>query len=421
MQDVLALIMAGGKGERLIPLTEDRTKPAVPFGGSYRIIDIVLSNCINSGIYKIMALPQYKGQSLVDHLESGWNIFSWDLGHYLRIVPPQMRTGKDWYRGTADSVRQNLYLIERDKGQVVLVLSGDHIYKMNYVQFRNYHEAKGGVMTIAVIEVLKSDASRFGIVEVDEDFRVIGFQEKPEEPKTIPGDPDHVLASMGIYIFKKDTLVEVLKDTDQDDFGKEIIPAMIDQYPVYAYPYKQENRIKDYVYITLPSGERVRKLTDRARDSSYWRDVGDLDAYWNANMDLTGVDPMFNLYGENWALRTLQRQFPPVKTVFNDRDNNRVGMILDSIVSHGAIISGGCVTNSVLGFNVLVRSWADVRESVIMSDVVIGRHCKIMKVIIDKGNNIPPYTEIGYNPSQDRERFTVTPRGITVVKKGMFT
>jgi len=421
MRDVMAVIMAGGRGERLVPLTEDRTKPAVPFGGSYRIIDIVLSNCINSAIYKIMVLPQYKAQSLVDHLEAGWNIFSWDLGHYLKIVPPQMRTGKDWYKGTADSVRQNLYLLERDKGRHVLILSGDHIYKMNYSQFKNYHMAKGGTLTIAVIEALKSEAYRFGIVEVDEDFRVVGFEEKPTgEPKTIPGDPDHVLVSMGIYMFEKGAMIEVLKETDQNDFGKEIIPMMTEKYPVYAYPYKKENHIKDYVYITLENGERVRKLEERVRDSSYWRDVGDLDAYWNANMDLTGVDPLFNLYGENWPLRTFQNQCPPVKTVFNDRENKRVGMILDSIVAHGSIISGGKVTNSILSSNVLVRSWAEVRESVIMSDVSIGRHCKIMKAIIDKRNNIPPHTEIGYDPSKDRERFTVTPRGITVVRKGMF-
>jgi glucose-1-phosphate adenylyltransferase len=421
MQNIMALVMAGGRGERLVPLTSDRTKPAVPFGGSYRIIDIVLSNCINSEIYKIMVLPQYKAQSLVDHLEAGWNIFSWDLGHYLKIVPPQMRTGKDWYRGTADSVRQNLYLIERDKAQHVLILSGDHIYKMNYGLFRDYHVAKGGGLTIAVVEALKSEAHRFGIVEVDEDFRVVGFEEKPTgEPKTIPGDPDHVLVSMGIYMFERGALLEVLRGTDQDDFGKEIIPMMTEKSPVYAYPYKKENRIKDYVYITLESGERVKKLEDRVRDSSYWRDVGDLDAYWNANMDLTGVDPLFNLYGENWPMRTFQNQSPPVKTVFNDRENKRVGMFLDSIVSHGSIISGGKVTNSILSSNVLVRSWAEVRESVVMSNVTIGRHCKIMKAIIDKGNNIPPHTEIGYNPSKDRERFTVTPRGITVVRKGMF-
>ncbi|MBE9550507.1 MAG: glucose-1-phosphate adenylyltransferase [Proteobacteria bacterium] len=420
MRGVIALIMAGGKGERLFPLTADRTKPAVPFGGSYRIIDIVLSNCINSGIYKIMVLPQYKGQSLVDHLEAGWNIFSWDLGHYLRIVSPQMRTGKDWYRGTADSVRQNLYLIERDNASQVLILSGDHIYKMNYTQFWDYHVAKGGVVTLSVVEAPISEAHRFGIVEVDENFRVIGFKEKPKDPKTIPGDPEHVLVSMGIYLFQKGALIDVLKGTDQDDFGKDIIPEMIDKYPVYAYSYKKKNKIKDYVYTTSKDGDQVKVLVEQTRDSSYWRDVGDLDAYWNANMDLTGVDPIFNLYGQYWPLRTLQTQLPPVKTVFKNRGEKRVGMMLDSMVSHGSIISGGTVTSSILSSNVLVRSWAEIRESVIMSNVVIGRHSRIMKAIIDKDNNIPAYTEIGYNPSKDRERFVVTPRGISVVRKGMF-
>ena len=290
MLDVIAIIMAGGKGERLYPLTADRTKPAVSFGGSYRIIDITMSNCINSGIYRIMVLPQYKAQSLVEHLEGGWNIFNWDLGHYMKIVPPQMRTGKSWYMGTADSVRQNLYLLERDKAEHVIILSGDHIYKMNYSQFLGYHVKKGGAITLSVVEVPKSEAHRFGIVAVDENFRVCGFDEKPDNPKTIPGDSEKVLASMGIYLFDKRQLINVLKETDQDDFGKEIIPMMIEKYPVYAYPYKKENRIKDYVYKILKNGERMRVMEECVRDSSYWRDVGDLDAYWNANMDLTGVD-----------------------------------------------------------------------------------------------------------------------------------
>jgi glucose-1-phosphate adenylyltransferase len=420
MHDVIALIMAGGKGERLYPLTQDRSKPSVPFGGIYRIIDVTLSNCINSNIYKIIVLPQYKAQSLVEHLEAGWNIFSYALGHYLKVVPPQMRTGDQWYQGTADSVRQNLYLIERTGARYVLVLSGDHVYKMDYSRLRAYHEQKNADITVSVIEVPAFEAHRFGVLEVSEDYRITGFQEKPSAPATIPGDPDHALASMGIYIFKTSVLVDLLKSCDEDDFGKGIIPEALNTYSLYAFPYKKENRIEDFVYKIQEDGSRVRILDSCVHDSSYWRDVGDLDAYWNANMDLTGVEPAFNLYGAKWPLRTFQAQYAPVKTVFKNQSSNRTGMALDSIVSHGSIISGGVVKNSVLSYNVMVRSWSEVRESVIMSEVEIGRHCKIMKAIIDKHNIIPPNTEIGYHPDEDRKRYTVTPRGIVVVGKGTF-
>ncbi|NVM23163.1 MAG: glucose-1-phosphate adenylyltransferase [Desulfobacterales bacterium] len=420
MRDVIAFVMAGGKGERLYPLTRDRSKPAVPFGGIYRIIDITLSNCINSNIYKMIVLPQYKAQSLVEHMEAGWNIFSYALGHYLKIVPPQMRTGEEWYRGTADSVRQNLYLMERNSPKHVLILSGDHVYKMDYARFKSYHEEKDADITVSVIEVPVFQAYRFGILEVAQDFKVTGFQEKPASPRPIPDDPDHALASMGIYMFKSRVLVDLLKSSDKDDFGKDIIPMALEKYSVYAFPYKKENRIEDYVYTVKEDGSRVRVLEPCMQDSSYWRDVGDLDAYWNANMDLTGVNPMFNLYGTKWPLRTFQMQYPPVKTVFRDSTSNRIGLALNSIVSHGTIISGGVVKNSVLSYKVMVRSWADVRESVIMSEVEIGRHCRIMKAIIDKRNIIPANTEIGYDPQEDRKRFTVTPRGIVVVAKGTF-
>jgi glucose-1-phosphate adenylyltransferase len=420
MRGVIALVMAGGKGERLYPLTLDRSKPAVPFGGIYRIIDITLSNCINSDIYKIVILPQYKAQSLVEHLEAGWNIFSYALGHYMRIVPPQMRVGEDWYRGTADSVRQNLYLIERETPEHLLILSGDHIYKMNYSHFKAYHEEKGADITISVIEVPASESRRFGIVEVAGDYRITGFKEKPASAEPMPGDSRYVLASMGVYIFKAEVLIDLLKSSDKDDFGRDIIPMALERYSLYAFPYKKENRIEDYVYTIEEDGNRVRVLDPCIRDSSYWRDVGDLDAYWNANMDLSGVDPNFNLYGTKWPLRTFQVQYPPVKTIFMDTDSNRTGMALDSIVSHGSIISGGIVKNSVLSNNVIVRSWSEVQESVIMSDVEIGRHCKIMKAIIDKANRVPPHTKIGYNRKEDRKRFTVTPRGIVVVPRGTF-
>ena len=421
MRDLIALVMAGGKGERLYPLTQDRSKPAVPFGGIYRIIDVTLSNCINSNIYKIIVLPQYKAQSLVEHIEAGWNIFSYALGHYLKVVPPQMRTGEQWYQGTADSVRQNLYLVEREAPQYVLVLSGDHVYKMDYSRLMAYHQEKDADITVSVIEAPTSEAHRFGVLEVDPDYRVTGFQEKPSSPTPVPGDPDHVLASMGIYIFKTPVLVDLLKSSDKDDFGKDIIPDTLGKYSLYAFPYKKENRIEDFVYTIRKDGSRVRVLESCIHDSSYWRDVGDLDAYWNANMDLTGVEPAFNVYGTKWPLRTFQAQYPPVKTVFKNKPANRTGASLDSMVSHGTIISGGVVKNSILSYNVTVRSWSEVRESVIMSDVEIGRQCRIMKAIIDKNNIIPPNTEIGYDPENDRKRFTVTPRGIVVVAKGTFT
>jgi glucose-1-phosphate adenylyltransferase len=401
-------------------LTLDRSKPAVPFGGIYRIIDITLSNCINSNIYKIIVLPQYKAQSLVEHLEAGWNIFSYALGHYMKVVPPQMRVGQDWYRGTADSVRQNLYLLERDPTKHLLILSGDHVYKMDYGDFRAYHEEKGADITVSVIEVPISQTHRFGIVEAAADYRITGFKEKPASTEPMPGDSNYALASMGVYIFKTEVLIDLLKSTDKDDFGRDIIPMALEKYSIYAFPYKKKNCIEDFVYTIDENGNRVRVLEPCIRDSSYWRDVGDLDAYWNANMDLTGVDPIFNLYGSKWPLRTFQAQYPPVKTIFRDRASKRTGMALDSIVSHGSIISGGIVKTSVVSYNVIVNSWSEVSESVILSNVEIGRYCRIMKAIIDKGNRIPPHTEIGYNPEEDRKRFKVTPRGIVVVPKGTF-
>ena len=405
-----------------MPLTLDRSKPAVPFGGIYRLIDLTLSNCINSQLYKIIVLPQYKSQSLTDHLEAGWNIFNQKLGHFLKIVPPQQRISGNWYQGTADSIRQNLYLIELTKPHHVLILSGDHIYKMDYNRFFRYHLDKDADLSIALNEVGKEMAPQVGVAEVDEDYRIHGFQEKPKEnPKTIPNDPNRVLASMGIYLFKIDTLLNALKSNNKDDFGKDIIPYLIPKSQVYAYPFQQQNIIEDYVYDTLENGERKLRLEPRTHDSSYWRDVGTLDEYWNANMDLTGLDPSFNLYGKNWPIHTYQIPAPPAKFVFsNERPEGfRVGKALDSIVAPGSVISG-IVRNSVISYYVFIQSWATVEESVIMDDVVVERNCKIKKAIIDKHNVIPSNTEIGYNPKKDRKRFTVTPRGIVVVPKGYF-
>jgi len=417
MKNILAIVMAGGRGERLMPLTKDRSKPAIPFGGIYLLIDLTLSNCINSEIYKILVLPQYKSQTLMQHLEWGWNIFSHDLGHYLKIAPPQMMQGEKWYQGTADSIRQNVYLIEQESPEHVLILSGDHVYKMDYTRFKEYHEAHKADVTIAVREMGKESASQYGIVEVDNDFRIIGFQEKPEDPRTIPGDSSHVLASMGVYLFRTDVLLDLLTSSSQTDFGKDILPEILGTHRLMAYPYRRENKIRDIILYTDEEGVLREKRVDHARDSSYWRDVGTLDAYWNANMDLTGLDPYFNMYGRLWPIRTFQRQHPPVKTVFSQEWGNdaRAGRALDSLVAHGSIISGGVVRNSVLSYNVFVHSWSSIEESVIMENVVVGRHARIKKAIIAEGVHIPPHTEIGYHPEVDRNRFTVTPRGITIV------
>ena len=422
MKDTLAFVMAGGKGERLMPLTQDRTKPAVPFGGIYRLIDFTLSNCVNSQIYKIIVLPQYKSQSLNDHLEAGWNIFSHKIGHFLKLVPPQQRIGMEWYQGTADCIRQNLYLIDRYKPSNILILSGDHIYKMDYSLFIRYHKEKEAHVTISFLEVDTELAHQFGVAKGDEAFRILGFQEKPKENvETIPGDPEHVLASMGIYLFRTETLVKILRSSEEGDFGRDIIPRLLDTYRVYAYPYGRKNRIEDYIYVTLEDGEPQLRLEPRTRDSGYWRDVGTLDSYWNANMDLTGVDPYFNLYGQKWPIHTYQVGAPPAKFIFatERQEGFRVGKALNSLVAPGCIISG-IVRNSVLAYNVVVRSWATVDESVILDRVVVGRYCKIKKAIIDKDNIIPTRTEIGYNPKEDSKRFTVSPRGIVVVPKGYF-
>ena len=423
MKNVMALIMAGGKGERLMPLTAARSKPAIPFGGLYLLVDITLSNCINSEVYKILVLPQYKSQTLIQHLENGWNIFSGALGHFLRIVPPQMMRGDKWYQGTADSIRQNLEMIEREKPSHLLILSGDHVYKMNYALFKDYHDKSGADVTIAVIETARNQAGEYGVLQVDGLYRVTGFQEKPKDPAPpIPGDPDHSLVSMGIYMFKAEVLLDLLKRDDKPDFGKDILPSILNSHKMMAYPYRRENKIEDVVFFTDEGGSRAELPMEVAPDSGYWRDVGSLDAFWNANMDLCGLTPFFNLYGVRWPMRTMQRQFPPVKTLSVHQDGGTYlqGQALDSLVAHGSVIGGGTVRNSILSYNVSVHRGADVDESVVMENVDIGRFCKIKKAIIADGARIPAGTEIGYDPKEDRKRFHVTPRGITVVTKDDF-
>ena len=402
MRNVLTFIMAGGKGERLYPLTRDRAKPAVPFGGVYRIIDFTLSNCVNSGIRKLHVLTQYKSISLSRHIRMGWNIFDAELGEFIEILPAQQRIDEHWYLGTADSIYQNTYTIEMENPDYVLILAGDHIYKMNYSDMFEFHKEKNADLTVSVVEMVKEKAFQLGVVEIDEQSRLIGFEEKPEVPRTIPGDPEHVLVSMGIYIFNKDVLEKELiadsqKKDSTHDFGKDIVPSMINRHRVFAYNFKDENK----------------------KQAKYWRDIGSIDAYWEANMDLARVSPEFNLYDNDWPIRTYQEQFPPVKTVFaGGEDPERMGAALDSLVSNGCIISGGKVLRSILSPNVRVNSFAEVIDSIVMERVEIGRHARIRRAIIDKDVKIPQGMEIGYNLEEDKKRFTVTPSGIVVVAKG---
>ncbi|MGL4208567.1 MAG: glucose-1-phosphate adenylyltransferase [Candidatus Adiutrix sp.] len=422
MKNVMALIMAGGKGERLMPLTAARSKPAIPFGGLYLLIDLTLSNCINSEVYKILVLPQYKSQTLIQHLEMGWNIFSGALGHFLRVVPPQMMKGNKWYQGTADSIRQNLEMIENENPSHLLILSGDHVYKMNYALFKDYHDEAEADVTIAVIETDLSQAGEYGVLQVDDQYTVTGFQEKPKNPATIPGDSSHCLVSMGIYMFKPQVLIDLLKNTDKPDFGKDILPEILKSHKIKAYPYRRENRIKEMVFFTNEGGSLDEMPVEVAPDAGYWRDVGNLDAFWNANMDLCGLTPYFNLYGRLWPVRTGQRQFPPVKTLSVSQDDGRLlhGQALDSMVAHGSVIGGGTVRGSILSYNVTVHRGAEVEESVLMENVDVGRFCKIKKAIIADGVKIPAGTIIGHNPKEDRKHYHVTPRGITVVTQSDF-
>jgi glucose-1-phosphate adenylyltransferase len=402
MKKVLTFIMAGGKGERLWPLTKDRTKPAVPFGGVYRIIDFTLSNCVNSGLRRIYVLTQYKSASLQRHIRLGWNILSSELDEYIELLPAQQRVGDTWYLGTADAIYQNLYTLETDKPDEVLILAGDHVYKMNYYTMIDFHRELDADLTIGVVEIDKKDSINFGVVEVDNDGKMIGFEEKPVKPRTIPNKPDKVYASMGIYVFKNSVLLQelnedALKANSVHDFGKEIIPQMIKKgYKVCVYNFNDENK----------------------KGSQYWRDIGTIDAYYEANLDLVQINPVFNLYDQEWPIRTYQEQFPPAKTVFSgDEIAGRVGLVLDSMVAGGCIISGGRVQRSVVSQNVRVNSYSQVTDSILMEGVNVGRYAKIRRAIIDKDVTIPPGMVIGYDSEEDRKRFVVTDTGIVVVAK----
>ena len=398
MHDIYTMILAGGRGERLLPLTQHRAKPAVPFGGKYRVIDVTLSNCLNSGLRKISVLIQYKSHSLDRHIRRGWSIFNPELGEFIFSIPPQQRISADWYRGTADAVHQNLFLLEQERPQYLLVLAGDHIYKMNYADMYRFMQESEADVVVGAIEWPIEEARSFGVLGVDASHRVIRFEEKPPNPFPLPDDPSHSFISMGIYLFRTEHLyAELRKDAPlatAHDFGKNIIPGMIQDRRVFAYNFHDENK----------------------KQVKYWRDIGTLDAYFEANMDLVSVDPLLNLYDDAWPIRTYQGQFPPAKFVFAEQDSGgRVGMALDSIVSGGCILSGGRVQKSVLAPDVRVHQHADVQESVIMENVEIGAGSRIRRAIIDKGVVIPPDTVIGYDTEADRAQYTVTEDGIVVV------
>lgn len=400
---VLGLIMAGGKGVRLYPLTRDRAKPAVPFGGKYRIIDFVLSNFVNSGIYSIYVLTQFKSQSLVEHLKVGWQFGSLLNDHFITHVPAQMRVGDSWYKGTADSIYQNIHMIERTMPEIVAIFGADHIYRMDIRQMIEFHKRRKADVTVAAIAVDKSEAHKFGCLEIDADWRIRKFHEKPEMPVVMPNDPEKSLVSMGNYIFNTEILLNELrsdarKDSDHD-FGKSILPDSCNKLNVYAYDFR-ENKIPGAI---------------KDNESIYWRDVGSIEDYYDANMDLKSISPQFNLYNEKWPLKTAEISAPPAKFAFNDDD--RRGMAVDSIISCGTILSGCKVSDSVLGRFIKINSYSEVKESIIFDRVEIGRYCKIRRAIIDKHVKIPPKTTIGYDLEKDRKFYHVTDSGIVVIPR----
>lgn len=400
-RNTIAMILAGGRGSRLKQMTDWRAKPAVPFGGKFRIIDFTLSNCINSGIRKVCILSQYKADSLIRHVQNGWGFLRAEFSEYVDLMPAQQRLSEhSWYEGTADAIYQNLDIIRSRNPEFVLVLAGDHIYKMDYGEMLADHVANQADLTIGCIEVSLEEATAFGVMHVDGKRRVMDFIEKPEQPPAMPGRADTALASMGIYIFNAGFLFEqLIKDVDTPgssrDFGKDIIPAVINKYRVFAYP-----------FLDLQNGEQ-----------SYWRDVGTIDAYWAANMELIGVNPNLNLYDKKWPIWTYQEQTPPAKFVFDDDD--RRGMAVDSMVSGGCVISGAVVRHSLLFTNVRVNSYSTVQDSVVLPEVNIGRHCRITKAIIEKGCAIPEGTVIGADRAEDEKRFHVSPGGVVLVTPDM--
>lgn len=400
-RDVLAIVLAGGRGTRLEPLTRDRAKPAVPFGGIYRIIDFTLSNCLNSDVRKILILTQYKAVSLNRHIDQGWKFLCRELDEYIEVIPPQQRIAEMWYQGTADAIYQNVYTIEKAAPRDTLILAGDHIYKMNYAEMIAFHRDRRADLTIACLPVPRAQAREFGVIDVDSSGRVLSFLEKPKDPPGMPGNPEMSLASMGIYVFATDVMYELLfqdaakKEASSHDFGKDIIPGMLADSRVFAYPFRDENR----------------------KQAAYWRDVGTLDAFFQTSMDLIQIDPILNLYDRNWPIHTYQPPMPPPKFVHSDPD--RRGAALNSIVCQGAIVSGGQVYRSILSPGVRINSYALVEDSILFENVEVGRHARIRKAIIDKDVKVPPGFDIGWNRAADLARgLTVTEDGVTVVAKG---
>jgi len=399
LRDVVAVLLAGGAGERLYPLTRERAKPAVFFGGPYRLIDFTLSNCVNSGLRRIFIATQYKAQSLNRHVRMGWSVVNHELGEFIEILPPQMRLGQHWYLGTADAVWQNLYAVEREGPRWVIVLAGDHIYKMDYGKMLDAHIARGARLTLGAIEVPLADARRFGILEVDGEGRVTAFREKPELAAPSPWNPELCLGSMGVYIFDTELLVrELRRDAEaasRHDFGRDVVPHVVASGErVFAYRFWDENK----------------------KTAQYWRDVGTLDAYYEASMDLVQVDPVFNLYDPDWPLRTYQPQLPPAKFVFSD--DGRRGVAFDSTVSSGCIVSGSELRRCILGHDVRVHSYCDIEDSILLPGAVVHRHARIRRAIVDRGVEIPRGAVVGFDPAEDRRRHTVSEGGVVVVTDG---
>lgn len=398
----LTMILAGGKGSRLYPLSRDRAKPAVPFGGRYRVIDFVLSSFTNSGFYKIKVLTQFMSNSLNQHISMGWRLDS-QLGHYVDLVPPQMRVGETWYLGTADAVYQNINLILDEDADYIFIFGGDHIYRMNVRQMYDYHKEKNADLTVAVVPMPISTAREMGVLEIDKEGHIIGFEEKPKNPRPMPGREDMALVSMGNYIFSKDILINLLNKDHHDknsshDFGKDVIPGMIGKYNIFAY---------DFNTNTWPNMEE--------KERGYWCDIGTIEAYLEANLDLCNVTPKVNLYNKQWPIRTVFYPYPPAKFVFASED--RMGRATDSLVSEGCIISGGYVNRCVLSPGVRINSYVEIKDSVLMEGVEIGRRCKIQKAIIDKDVRVPSNTTIGYDLEHDKKHFHVTDSGIVVIPK----
>jgi glucose-1-phosphate adenylyltransferase len=400
LDHTLTILLAGGVGSRLHPLTADRAKPAVPFGGKYRIIDFTLTNCLHSGLRRVLVLTQYKSHSLQKHLRDGWSIFNPECGEYITAVPPQMRTGETWYVGTADAIYQNLYLLERSGAERVLILSGDHIYRMDYAAMIAAHMEKRAELTVACMKVPLAEASAFGVVTTDADERIVDFQEKPRSPQPMAADKNAVMASMGIYIFSREILTdELIKDHESaasgHDFGKDIIPRLIRSHGVFAYRF---------------GGVRGRVTPDQ-----YWRDVGAIDAYYEANMDLLRVPPPLNLYQADWPIRTYQPQNPPAHVMSSA--SGQSGMLIDSILGDGSVLAGGVVKRSILATKVRVEENALVEDSVLFHDVTVGQGAKLKRCIVDKHVRIPPGETIGCDPQSDARRFTVSEKGIVVVPR----